>query len=57
MDDIAANNAEIFQKKVVQLQFEVENRLNEKDLNFLDRSIIDSIAYSKIYNRDIAQEL
>lgn len=57
MDEIAANNAEIFQKKVVQLQFEVENRLNEKDLIFLDRSIVDSIAYAKIYNRDISQEM
>ena len=39
-----------FQTKLLQKQIEFENKINPEKIAFVDRSIIDTIAYCKIFN-------
>ncbi|KPJ55445.1 hypothetical protein AMJ49_07150 [Parcubacteria bacterium DG_74_2] len=51
--EIRPNEVE-FQKKVLQMKIEVENRTPPEQIKFFDRGIPDTIAYCQIYGEDPA---
>jgi len=46
-----------FQKKVLKMKLELEDKLKEDEVVFLDRGVPDTIAYYKLYNFDFSDLL
>ena len=56
VEEIRSNEAE-FQKKILEMKIEVEDRISPERITFFDRGIPDSIAYDQICGLDIKQSI